>query len=291
MTDGMGPRVAVVTGASAGVGKSTARMLAERGWHVIGIGRDPVRTAAAELEVREAAAGGSRVDFLRADFDSMQDVCRLADEIALLTPTIDVLINNAGGVRERLIMTAEGLEATFASNHLAPFLLTRQLMPLLKSAAKHAAAGSVRVLAVSSRGHEYSAPFDWKGWQEPPMFAPGTAYCQAKLANILFTQELARRAAPDGIIAQAMHPGDVASNFHSHANEQMQAHSRELSLVDPDEPAETLVWLATGSEAGTRGGRYFHRCEEVAPSAHALDEAAASRLWDESEKLLRQLGV
>lgn len=291
MTRKITQRVAVVTGASAGVGKSTARMFAERGWHVIGTGRDPARTTAAEAEIRAAAVPGARIDFLRGDFDLMAEVNRVADEIARLTPKVDVLVNNAGGVRDRLIMTAEGNEAIFASNHLAPFLLTRQLMPLLKSAAAVSPPGAVRVLAVSSSGHEYSPPFDWDDLQTLTKYTPGRAYCRAKLANILFTRELTRRVAEDGITAQAMHPGDVASNFHSHADEVMRAHSKTQERVEPDEPAETLLWLATAPEAGVDGGRYFHRREEVAAAPQALDDEAARRLWEESEKLLARIGV
>lgn len=286
MTLGTDRRVVVVTGASAGVGKSTARMFAGLGWHVIGTGRDPARTKAAEAEIRAAAAPGARIDFLRADFDLMSEVRRLAEEIAQRTSGVDVLVNNAGGVRDRLTMTAEGNEAIFASNHLAPFLLTRQLMPLLKNAAAARPPGSVRVLAVSSSGHEYSAPFDWDDLQTLTSYTPGRAYCRAKLANILFTRELARRVAGDGITAHAMHPGDVESNFHSHADAAMQAHSRTVERISPDEPAETLLWLATAPEVGEDSGRYFHRCEEVLAAPQSLDESAARRLWEESEKLL-----
>jgi NAD(P)-dependent dehydrogenase (short-subunit alcohol dehydrogenase family) len=237
MTREVSQRVAVVTGASAGVGKSTARMFAERGWHVIGIGRDPARSTAAEAEIRAAAASGARIDFLRGDFDLMTEVRRVADEITRITSRVDVLVNNAGGVRDRLIMTAEGNEAIFASNHLAPFLLTLELMPLLKNAATMNAPGAVRVLAVSSSGHEYSPLFDWDDLQSLTAYTPGLAYCRAKLANILFTRELTRRVAANGITAQAMHPGNVASNFHSHADEAMRAHSRTQERFEPDEPA------------------------------------------------------
>src|SRR5580704_15803245 len=121
-----GQRTAVVTGASAGIGKSTARMLAEDGWHVIGVGRNPAHCEEAEKEIR-AAAPGARIDFVQADFTSMADVVLAADSIKALTSRIDTLVNNAGGVRDKIYMTVDGLEATFAANHLSAFLLTREL--------------------------------------------------------------------------------------------------------------------------------------------------------------------
>jgi NAD(P)-dependent dehydrogenase (short-subunit alcohol dehydrogenase family) len=231
-----------------------------------------------------------KVDFLRADFTSMAEVVRTANAIEALTPRLDVLINNAGGVRDRVIMTAEGIEATFAANHLAPFLLTRELMPLLKASAAVLFAGSVRVIAVSSSGHRMSRGMNWDDLQSLNNFAAAAAYCQAKLANILFTRELARRANPDGIIAQAMHPGVVDSNFASHGDEAMQAHMTKANTVSPDEPAETLFWLATASEAGRDPGRYFYRMAEETPTEIARDDAAAQRLWKESEALLASIG-
>ncbi|MGC5256492.1 SDR family NAD(P)-dependent oxidoreductase [Gordonia sp. DT218] len=282
--------VAVVTGASSGIGRSTARKLVGLGWHVIGVGRDPVRSAAAEAEITASARDGSGFIMLRGDFTVMSDVTRVADEIAESTSGIDVLINNAGGIRDRLIVTAEGTEATFAANHLAPFLLTRELMPQLRTRAAEVPASSVRVLAVSSTAHRSSRGLDWTDLQGLHKARYGSHYLDAKLANLLFTRELARRAAPDGIVAQAMHPGVVASNFASHADEVMQAHMAAADTVSPDEPADTLVWLATASEGGRHGGRYFHRMAEETPGGAAVDDTAAARLWEESEKLLASLG-
>ena len=128
-------RVAVVTGASSGVGQAAARALAARGWHVIALGRDAGRTAAAVAEIRAAAAPGARVDAIRGDLALLSDTARMADEIAALTDRVHVLINNAGGVRAERVITAEGNEATFAGNHLGHFLLTQRLMPRLRAAA------------------------------------------------------------------------------------------------------------------------------------------------------------
>jgi NAD(P)-dependent dehydrogenase (short-subunit alcohol dehydrogenase family) len=283
-------RVALVTGASSGIGKSTALKLAALGWQVIGVGRDPQRTAAAEAEIASAASDGG-FTMVRADFTLMAEVKRVADRVGSLTGRLDVLINNAGGVRDRQLITAEGTEATFAANHLAPFLLTRELMPLLKASAVSQPAGTTRVIAVSSSAHRVVERLNWDDLQSlDGDFYATLAYCRAKLANILFTRELARRAGPDGIVAQAMHPGVVASNFASHGDEAMRAHMAAADTVPPDEPAQTMAWLATEPEGGRHGGRYFYQKAEETPAAAAQDDAAARRLWAESETLIAKLG-
>ena len=282
--------VAVVTGASSGIGKSTAGKLVALGWQVIGVGRDPQRSAVAEAEIAAAARDDACFTMVRGDFTLMAEVKRVAGEVDRRTPRLDVLINNAGGVRDRQIITAEGTEATFAANHLAPFLLTRELMPLLKAGATRLPPGSTRVIAVSSSAHRAIEGLDWDDLQSLGKVHPTVAYCRAKLANILFTRELARRADPDGIVAQAMHPGVVASNFASHGDQAMRAHMAAADTVSPDEPAETLAWLATDPEGGRNSGRYFYGKAEETPAAAAQDHAAATRLWAETETLLAKLG-
>ena len=290
MTSPSNRPVALLTGTSAGIGKAAARMLVAQGWQVIGTGRDAERSAAAVNEISAACCNGGSFTLLRGDFTLMADVQRVADEVKALTPRLDVLINNAGGVRDRLITTTEGTEATFAANHLAPFLLTRELLPLLKSTAASQPASTVRVIAVSSSAHRHSQGFNFADLQSFDTGHAVAAYCQAKLGNILFTRELARRAMPDGIVAQVMHPGVVASNFASHGDQAMQTHMASALTVSPDEPAETMVWLATDPAGGHNPGRYFYRKAEEVPGDAALDDAAAARLWSESEALLKSLG-
>ncbi len=283
-------RVAVVTGASSGIGKATAVAFARMGWRVIGTGRTPARCDAAEAEIRAAATSGT-VTMLRGDFELMSDVARIAAEIVALTPQLDVLVNNAGNMRNSVAMTAENTEITFASNHLAPFLLTRQLMPLLRSTAAANPAGSVRVLAVSSSGHESSPPIDWDDLQlAKPGIHPGQTYCLAKLANIHFIRELGRREAAHGIIAQVMHPGVIDSNFISHTMQSTQDYMNSLDLNPPENAAETLIWMATSDECGRESGRYFHRLAEAPTTQAAQNTADAARLWAESEKLVAGLG-
>ena len=282
-------RVALVTGASSGIGKSTAIRLAALGWQVTGVGRDPQRSAAAVAEIAAAAPDGG-FTMLRADFTLMSEVKRVADEVRSRTGRLDVLVNNAGGVRDRQYITAEGTEATFTVNHLAPFLLTRELMPLLKASAASRPPGTTRVIAVSSTAHRMIDALDWGDLQSLGSFQPAFAYGRAKLATILFTRELARRAEPDGIVAQVMHPGRVDSNFASQGDEGMRAYMATADTVPPDEPAETLTWLATELAGGHPGGRYFYQKAEETPSAAAQDDAAARRLWADSETLLAKLG-
>lgn len=266
-------------------------MLAARGWRIIGTGRNPQRCDAAEAAIRAAAPEGTQVDFLRGDFCEMADVARLAGEICQLADKIHVLVNNAGGVRDALYTTSEGIEATFAANHLAPFVLTARLMPLLEKAAATSPAGTVRVIATSSAAHEAIPAMNFDDLMMRNGSA-GAAYCQAKLANILITRELDRRLEGSGIVAQSMHPGLVHTNFASYGDKSMQSHFEAAEGgLSPEEAARTIVWLATEDEGGHDGGRYFHDCAEITPAPQALDDAAAARLWQESEAILEGIGM
>lgn len=259
---------------------------ARMGWHVIGTGRDGRRCEEAEAEIRAAGSASARIDMLRGDFAEMHEVCRVAAEVRALTDKVNVLVNNAGGVRDAFYGTSEGLEATFAANHLAPFLLTRELQPLLERAAGDAPPGLVRVIAVSSSGHQICPGMRWYDLMMRTAFDPGAAYCQAKLANLLFTRELHRRLVDKGIVALAMHPGRVGSNFASHGDRAMQDYMAANECAAPECPARTIVWLATDPELGGKGGRYFHDLAEEQPASQALSDAEAEKLWLESERIL-----
>lgn len=286
MTQTTRQKVAVLTGASAGIGKAAARALLTQGWRVIGVGRDPARCAAAEVELR--AVPGGDFTMLRADLSLLSSTARVAEEISRMTPVIDALLNNAGGVYAERIMTPEGHEATFASNHLAPFLLTQKLMPQLQATAALSQPGDVRVVAVSSTGHEQSTGINWDDLTFADGFVGGSAYCHVKLANILFARELARRVAGDGIVSHAMHPGVVDSNFASHCDGPMQAYMESIKdrSLTPEAAADTLVWLATAREAGQSSGGYYHQRQALTPSAAAQDDDAGRRLWAVSEALV-----
>jgi NAD(P)-dependent dehydrogenase (short-subunit alcohol dehydrogenase family) len=280
------PKVAIVTGASAGIGKAAAYALLAQGWRVIGVGRDPARCAATEAELRTIA--GADFTMVRADLSLLSETARAAEEIRAMTPTVDALLNNAGGVYAERVMTPEGHEATFASNHLAPFLLTQKLMPQLQAAAALSQPGDVRVVAVSSTGHEQSAGINWNDLTFADGFVGGSAYCHAKLANILFARELARRVAGDGIVSHAMHPGVVDSNFASHCDGPMQAYMESIKdrSMTPEAAADTLVWLASAKEAGQSSGGYYHQRQPLTPSTAARDDNAGRRLWTVSETLV-----
>ena len=282
-----GPRTAVVTGASSGIGRETAKALAAAGWRVIGVGRDPVRSAAAEADIRGAAQGAG-VDMLRADLSLMSEVLRTAAAVAALTDRIHLLVNNAGGMTRELVMTAEGLEQNFAGNHLGPFLLTLRLLPLLRRAAAGAAAGSVRIVGTTSDASEMVPGFDWEDIQSLRNWNPGVAYCRGKLANVLFTRALAARLAADGIVAHAAHPGAVDSNFAAQAGEAMLARFKTMSLYTAAQGADTVFWLATADEPGRSSGGYWFQRQPRRPNPLAEDPAAADRLWQASERLLQR---
>jgi NAD(P)-dependent dehydrogenase (short-subunit alcohol dehydrogenase family) len=287
-------RVAVVTGASSGIGKEAAKALAAQGWRVIGLGRDPERCASALAELRETAAPGTSVEVLRVDLSSLADTARAAREVTTRTDRIDVLINNAGGVAPAMRMTPEGNEGTFASNHLGPFLLTSRLLPLLRATAAISAPGDVRIIATSSVGHHNCPGIDWNDLQRTRNFTPGGAYTNAKLANILMTRSLAKRLAEDGIVAHAIEPGIVLdSNFVNHADASMRSYmaTRQDVAISSEEAAKTLLWLATGLEAGRSTAGYYHRCAPAQASAASQDDTVAERLWHESEALVARAGV
>lgn len=283
-------KVAVVTGASSGIGKETAKALAAQGWRVIAIGRDPERSAAAEQDIRAASSTG-KVDMIRANLSLMAEAARAAGEIAALTPRIDVLVNNAGGMTKARVMTAEGYEENFAGNHLGPFLLTARLLPLLRRAAADAPQGSVRIINTASDASEMIDGRDWTYDKLVENFSPGAAYCYGKLANVLFARGLAKRLAGEGIIANAMHPGTVASNFFSHAEESTQDRMRGYDKLTPEEGADTVIWLATAQEPGQSSGGYFHQRKPRAPNPVVDDDAYVDRFWEESEALVARAGV
>ena len=278
--------VAVITGASSGIGKVTAKALAGQGWHVIGHGRDAVRTAAAADEIAAVVTPGGRVDMVRGDLAVMADVFRLAEEISALTDRVDVLINNAGGMRDSQLITAEGNEATFAGNHLGHFLLTGLLTPLLRKAAAVAPTGAVRIVNVSSMVHAMGPAIDWDNLQHLRDWTAMGSYAVAKRAAILFTGELSRRLADDGIVAHAMHPGIADTNFASHAPLETQQALAAVPAVTADQGADTLVWLATADEPGQSTGLYYFNRAVEEPASGATDPAAAQRLWRESEALV-----
>lgn len=269
----------VVTGGTAGIGLVTARRLAEMGATVVLVGRDAERGAAARALIAEAA-GADRAEFIRADLSDQGQVRRVAEAILGRHPRLDVLVNNAGGMFGRRRLSAEGLEMTFALNHLGYFLLTLLLLPALKAAAP------ARIVNVSSMAHR-GVRLDFDDLQAGRRYSRMMAYRRSKLANLLFTRELARRLDPAEVTVNALHPGFVATELgtrHGFMPGLLWKFST-LFAIGEERGGDTPVYLASAPEAAGFRGEYFHRCRPVRPSAAALDDGAARRLWEESLRL------
>jgi NAD(P)-dependent dehydrogenase (short-subunit alcohol dehydrogenase family) len=272
-------KVCLVTGATSGIGLVTARELARQGARVVLVGRNEARCAAA-IEQIQAQTGNREVHALLADLSSQQQMRELAQAFHARYPRLDVLINNAGGLWLRREQTVDGLEMTFAVNHLAYFLLTQLLLPMLKASAP------ARVINVSSAAHR-GATLDFEDLMGEHGFGGWRAYCRSKLANLLFTYELARHLEGIGVTANALHPGWVATGFGGNnrwRGRLLQFAARWLAL-GPDEGARTVIYLATSPEVAGVSGKYFVRERAVASSPASYNEAAAKRLWEVSERL------
>ena len=282
-------RVAVITGASAGIGLAAAKAMAALGWRVIGLGRNPKRSRDALRDIQRHAPH-ARVDMVIADLAIMAEARRAADEISQLTDSVDILLNNAGGIGKELNLTPEGNEAVFAGNHLGPFLLTNELLPLLRAASAKAEPGRVRVVNVSSAASGSSSGLDWDDLQSKDNYIAYSAYANAKLANLMFTRALATRLEEDGIAVYAMHPGIADTNFGMYADADMQRTLEEYKniTVSPAEAADTLVWLSTEERLPYPSGTFFYRREPVAMNEIAEDEAETERLWRESATLVEE---
>lgn len=281
--------VAVVTGASSGIGLETAKALAEKGWRVIAIGRNPERCAKAERELR-AVARGSKVDMLVVDLSLLAAAAKAAKDIAAMTDRIDVLVNNAGGMASEKVMTKEGYEASFAANHLGPFVLTLRLLPLLRRAANDAEPGSVRIINTASDGSEMIPTLNLDDMQNLDNYSNGLAYCSGKLANVLFARALAKRLQGDGICAYSVHPGTVDSNFFSHTDQTVQDAYRDAEKLTPAQGADTLIWLATASEPGKSSGGYYYQRVLREPNPVVNDDDFVERFWRASEQLVAKAG-
>ena len=264
-------KVVLVTGATAGIGRQTAVQLARRGATVIVHGRSPERVAAAADAVRAAAPPGTPVLSAVADLASQRQVRDLAAQVLQLAPRLDVLINNAGVIVHRRRVTEDGLEYTFAVDHLAAFLLTNLLLDRLVESAP------ARVITVSSAVHR-SGLLDFDDLQSERHFRGGAAYAAAKLANVLFAFELAERLLGKGVTSNCLHPGAV--------NTRLLRHGWLVPFGAPSSlGARTSVYLAGAPVLEDVSGAYFHGRRRLTPSAAAFDAEIRSRLWDESARL------
>ena len=278
-------KVCLVTGSTGGIGAATAKALAARGAAVLVTGRDAGRGRAVVEEI--ASGGWGSAEFVPADLSSQDEVRALAVAFLARHERLDVLVNNAGALFMRRRESVDGIEMTFALNHLAPFLLTHLLMDALQ------AAPAPRVVTVSSGAHR-RARLEWDDLQSRRHYRGLRAYGQSKLANILFTYELARRSSGTNLTANTLHPGLVASGFALN-NGAVVAYSWRLlgALVakSVDEGAKTVVYLASSPEVEGVSGQYFSECRPVASSPVSHDLADALRLWKVSEKLTAADGM
>lgn len=277
---GMAGKTVVITGASNGIGKETAVALARMGARVVMVARDQARGEQALADVKQRS-GSQAVELALADLASLQSVRALASELLARCPRIDVLINNAGAVNDTRIVTVDGYETTFAVNHLAHFLLTNLLLERLKASVP------ARIINVSSEAHRM-AGMNFDDLMGEKSYATFTAYGQSKLANILFTVELASRLQGSGVTVNALHPGVVATGF-GHNSKGIFRHLVKLGtfvMINSEKGARTSVYLATSDEGGQVTGKYFAKSKQKRPTAAAQDTAAAARLWELSEKLV-----
>ena len=274
MMDG---KVIVMTGATSGIGQIAAERLAGMGARLVIVARDRVRGAAtlAQLEAR-APARGHAVHY--ADLLRLKEVKRVAREIAAAQPRIDVLVNNAGAMFSRRAITEDGLERTFALNHMAYFVLTAGLVGRLVASAP------ARVINTASNAHR-KGRLDFDDLQSERSYRPFAVYGTSKLCNILFTRELAGRLSDLGVIASSFSPGFVATRFGDEAGGGHGAFMRVAKLFAgrPQQGAETLVWLASSADAKEVNGGYFYRSRRGTLTADAQDDVLARQLWAESE--------
>jgi NAD(P)-dependent dehydrogenase (short-subunit alcohol dehydrogenase family) len=277
--------VCVVTGATSGLGLATARELVRRGHTVVIVGRAAAKCAHVARGLALEARPGCAVDWLVADFADQRAVRALAAEIARRYPDVDVLVNNAGATFRKRRITTDGVEMTLAVNHLGSFLLTTLLLDRLRANAP------ARIVNVASVGHERGR-FDFTDLAMEHGYRPIAAYNRSKLANVLFTYELARRLEGTGVTANAVHPGLVRTALGDHNGPVRRMGWRLLLLafgsktLTPAQGADTIVFLANGDAVDGVTGRYFVNREPVASSPASHDAAAAERLWAVSERLV-----
>jgi retinol dehydrogenase-14 len=276
----MAGRTVLVTGGTGGIGRATALGLATMGAHLAITGRDRGRTEGAAREIR--AASGGQVDVFVADLSSQSEVRRLADEVLQSLSRIDVLVNNVGGYWNTRHVTADGLERTFALNHLAPFLLANLLLDRLKQSAP------ARVVTVSSN-MQAMGRIDFDDLQGERSYSGARAYNQSKLANVLFTYELARRLQATSVTANALHPGVVRTSFGAEDPGGVQRLFTPFMrpfMKAPAQGAATSIHSASAPDLEQVTGRYFANSKSKRSSRRSYDEAAAARLWQVSADLV-----
>lgn len=279
----MKDKIVIVTGANSGIGKETALELASRDATVILACRNPESGQSTQAEIT-AETGNDRVYFMPLDLASLDSVKEFAQAFQDRFDELHILINNAGLLPLTKQMTQDGFEMQFGVNHLGHFLLTKLLTPLLKKTE------GARIISVSSMMHNLGK-IDFDSFKGEKSYQPMRAYGQSKLANILFTKQLAKRLGTDGITAYSLHPGGVGTNIAGKSFIRRTVYKLIGGQMSPKRGAKTSIYLATepGIES-TTGGYYNEFCKEKPGSKLARDELLAERLWETSEQLLSDAG-
>lgn len=274
-------KTALVTGASSGIGLEASVQIARMGADVVMVARDPKRGEEALEDVKKRS-GSSKLTLMLCDFASQAEIRRFAAEFREARSRLHILINNAGGVNKERKVTVDGIEQTFAVNHLGYFLLTNLLLDMIEKSAP------ARIVNVASVGHRRAdIDFDDLGFEKGG-YAIMRAYSRSKLANVLFTRELASRLKGKNVTVTSLHPGAVATNIWSGAPSWARpilSVVKALFMISPEEGGSRVVYLATSPEVEGKTGGYYDKNEEQVPAPLALDRALAKRLWDESTKL------
>ncbi len=275
-------KIMIVTGATGGIGLITARELAATGAKVVLVGRSAARLADAVALITQQTPN-AQLDTIQADLSSQAEVCAVADTIKQRYDHIDVLINNAGAYYTTHQLSVDGIEMTWALNHMAPFLLTTQLLDLLRASAP------ARIITVASAAHQ-GATIDFDDLEGKKRFSGWKAYGQSKLANIMFTYELANRLLESDVTANCLHPGFVATGFaQNNAGwfAKFFAVMQRYMAITPEQGAETSIFLARSDSVVTTTGRYFDKCKPVPSSKVSYDVTTQRRLWQLSQNMVK----
>jgi NAD(P)-dependent dehydrogenase (short-subunit alcohol dehydrogenase family) len=282
---GIQGKIVVLTGGTSGIGEAAALKLAKMGARLVLVARDASRAEATLKRLQKMSAGAAQAithTAHLADLSLVAETRRVAYEIAAAEPRVDVLINNAGLICARREVTAEGYELTFATNHLAYFVLTHGLLERMLASA------AARIVNTASEVHR-GTKLDFSDLHSEHGYSGFGAYAKSKLANVLFTSELARRLSGSGVTANSLHPGVVASRFglprDGQGGDSSSARFLSAHGISPEEGAETIVYLASSEDAAKASGQYFNQCRAVTPSKEAQDRTVAEKLWEESERL------
>jgi NAD(P)-dependent dehydrogenase (short-subunit alcohol dehydrogenase family) len=270
-------KTVVITGATSGIGEIAAIRLAEQGARIVFTARDQARADDTMAALKKANPGADHALHI-ADLSSLAEMKRVAGELAR-EPQIDVLINNAGALFNKRQETADGLEMTFALNHMAYFVVTNLLLGKLKPGA--------RIVTVASNAHR-GAKLDFGDLQSRKGYIGFPVYARSKLCNILFNRELARRITGSGVTANALHPGFVATRFGDNSGGLMRTVlkvAKPIGAISPEEGAQTIIYLASSPQVAGVTGEYFYECKPTTPTAEARNDEDARKLWEISESI------